>query len=161
MQVCDEYTTWMVTENFPERSAFWSISPETVALSSRNYQTSPDIQRKDEAFDARVSFHWLITFPTVTTSLEMWPSEQDHWPNTGSQCHSGCPSAPWLASSYCSTRPQVFYCSNVTSARLLQIPWIPTSASQMILASTLRQLNAVLCEKSMKAKGSKAGISDS
>lgn len=76
MQVCDEYTTRMVTENFPERSAFWSISPETVALSSRNYQISPDIQCKDEAFDAsqinaRVSFHWLITFPTVTTSLEM------------------------------------------------------------------------------------------
>lgn len=55
----------------------------------------------------------------------MWQSEQDHWPNTGSQCHSGCPSGPWLASSYCSTRAQVFYSSNVTSARHLQTPWIP------------------------------------
>lgn len=93
-------------------------------------QTSPDIQCKDEAFDpsqinASVSFHWLITLTAVTSSLEMWQSEQDHWPNTGSQCHSGCPSGPWLASSYCSTRAQVFYSSNVTSARHLQTPWIP------------------------------------
>lgn len=76
MQVCDKYTTRIVTENFPERSAFWSISPETVALSSRNYQTSQDIWCKDAAFDAtqinaNVSFHWLITFTTVTNSLEM------------------------------------------------------------------------------------------
>lgn len=76
MQVCDEYTTRIVTENFPERPAFWSISPKTAALNSRNYQTSQYIRCKDEAFDASqinasVSFHWLITFTTATNSLEM------------------------------------------------------------------------------------------
>lgn len=82
MQACDEYITRIVTQNFPDRSAFWFINPETVALSTRNYQTSQDIQCKDEAFDASqinasVSFHWLITFTTVTNSLEMLQSEHD------------------------------------------------------------------------------------
>ena len=74
--MCDGYTTGIVREIFPERSAFGPSSLETVAFSSRDYQTSQDIQCKDAAFDASqiyasVSFHWLLTFTIIVSSLEM------------------------------------------------------------------------------------------
>lgn len=52
--MCDGYTTGILTESFPERSTFGTFgasSLETVALSSRDYQTFQDIQCKDAAFD--------------------------------------------------------------------------------------------------------------
>lgn len=74
--MCDGYTTEIVIESFPERSAFGPSSLETVALSSRDYQTSQDIQCKDAVFDASqiyasVSFHWLLTSTIIMNSLEM------------------------------------------------------------------------------------------
>lgn len=74
--MCDGYITGIITESFPERSAFGPSSLETVALSSRDYQTSQDTQCKDAAFDASqiyasVSFCWLLTFTIIMNSLEM------------------------------------------------------------------------------------------
>lgn len=123
-----EHTTRIATENFPERSAFWSINPEAVALSSRNYPTPQDIQCKDEGFDASkinasVSFHWLITFTAITNSLEMWQPEHGHWPKHRHPVSFRMPFWTLTGLQLLLLKAQVFYSSNVTSARLMQMPW--------------------------------------